>query len=59
MKRIIFVTGGLGFIGAHFLRLVVPKYPDIDFVNIDNLTYAADFENISDISVLPNYFFEK
>lgn len=60
MKRVIFVTGGLGFIGSHFLNFVVPRYPDAVFVNIDVVTYAANFENISDEAYLsPNYFFEK
>jgi dTDP-glucose 4,6-dehydratase len=57
-KKIIFVTGGAGFIGSNYLNIFVPKYPNETFVNIDALTYAADLKNIS-ISDAPNYIFEK
>ena len=35
------VTGGAGFIGAHFVNLVVRERPDVELVNVDALTYAA------------------
>ncbi|WP_131919302.1 dTDP-glucose 4,6-dehydratase [Heliophilum fasciatum] len=55
----IFVTGGAGFIGSNFLNIMVPRYPEIHFVNVDKLTYAANLENLKMIEALPNYTFEQ
>ncbi len=55
----IFVTGGTGFIGANFLNLYVPVYPQHHFINIDKLTYAANPLNLEDIETLRNYSFER
>ena len=57
MKTIL-VTGGAGFIGSHVVRLFVNKYPDYRIVNLDNLTYAGNLENLKDIENKPNYVFE-
>lgn len=35
------VTGGAGFIGSHFIRLLLEERPDAFVVNVDALTYAA------------------
>jgi dTDP-glucose 4,6-dehydratase len=51
------VTGGAGFIGSSFLRLMVSRYPDVHFVNLDVLTYAANPANLSDLETVPNYEF--
>ena len=53
------VTGGAGFIGSHVLLDWVPKYPDIQFVNLDKLGYAGNLENLKAIESLPNYQFVK
>jgi len=37
----ILVTGGSGFIGSHFIRYSLNKYPDLRVINVDSLTYAA------------------
>ena len=42
----ILVSGGAGFIGSNFLNEFVPKFPNINFINLDKLTYAADLNNI-------------
>jgi len=55
----ILITGAAGFIGSHVLRLMVLKYPDYNFVNLDLLTYAGNLENISDLESAPNYTFVK
>jgi len=55
----ILITGGAGFIGSHVLRLFVNKYPEVEFVNLDALTYAGNLENIKDIENKPNYNFVK
>jgi len=53
----ILVTGGGGFIGSNFLHLLVPRYPDHFFINVDKLTYAANLFSLKDIEALPNYTF--
>jgi dTDP-glucose 4,6-dehydratase len=37
----ILVTGGCGFIGSHYIRYSLEKYPDLRVVNVDSMTYAA------------------
>jgi len=49
------VTGGAGFIGANFLRMVVPRHPEHEFVNLDALTYAGNVASLSPISGAQNY----
>lgn len=51
------VTGGAGFIGSHFIRLLLQNYPDIKIVNLDLMTYAASPKNLADVANLPCYRF--
>ena len=44
-----FVTGGAGFIGSAFVRLILELEPDAEIVNFDALTYAGNLENLTDI----------
>ncbi len=37
----ILVTGGCGFIGSHFIRYSLAKYPEVKIINVDAMTYAA------------------
>lgn len=53
----VLVTGGAGFIGSNFLLRMIPKYPDVRFVNLDLLTYAGNLMNLSDVEGAPNYTF--
>jgi dTDP-glucose 4,6-dehydratase len=46
MKRIL-VTGGAGFIGSNFVRMVLAEHKDVFVVNFDKLTYAGNLENLS------------
>jgi len=54
-----FVTGGAGFIGSNFIRYLLNHYPDIKILNFDNLTYAGNLKNLSDIENDPQYSFVK
>ena len=45
MKKL-FVTGGAGFIGSAFVRLVLAEIPDARVVNFDALTYAGNPDNL-------------
>ena len=42
----ILVTGGLGFIGSHFINLLKKKEPNSEIIVIDNLTYASNPNNL-------------
>jgi dTDP-glucose 4,6-dehydratase len=58
MKKFI-VTGGAGFIGSNLLNLLVARYPEHLFINLDNLTYAANLYSLRDIEHHRNYIFKK
>lgn len=58
MKTIL-VTGGAGFIGSNFVKLMLDKHPDYNIINMDFLTYAGNLENLSDIDTRANYTFFK
>jgi len=51
------VTGGAGFIGSNYMHYVVNKYPNDEFVCLDALTYAGNYNNIKDLENKPNYKF--
>ncbi|MCU0675567.1 MAG: dTDP-glucose 4,6-dehydratase [Myxococcota bacterium] len=55
----VLVTGGAGFIGANFLRLLVPRHPEHRFINLDALTYAANPKSLAPIEDAANYAFER
>jgi dTDP-glucose 4,6-dehydratase len=44
-----FVTGGAGFIGSAFVRLVLDEEPGAEIINFDALTYAGNLENLSGV----------
>ncbi|QII82425.1 dTDP-glucose 4,6-dehydratase [Jeotgalibaca arthritidis] len=58
MKTIL-VTGGAGFIGSNFVKLMLENHPEYKIINIDALTYAGNLENLKDIDGNPNYEFIK
>ena len=58
-EKNILITGGAGFIGSHVVRLFVNKYPSYRIVNVDDLTYAGNLENLKDIEKSSNYIFVK
>lgn len=57
MSKRILITGGCGFIGAHFVRLVISSHPDWRVVNLDKLTYAGGLESLKGIEKGGHYSF--
>ncbi len=55
----ILVTGGAGFIGSAFVRIMVEKYPHYNIIVLDKLTYAGNMDNLLSVSDEPNYRFER
>lgn len=53
MKTVI-VTGGCGFIGSHFVRLLTRR-TKFRVVNLDKLTYAGDLSRLTDIKENARY----
>lgn len=51
------VTGGAGFIGSNFIRHFLRAHPGSSVTNLDNLTYAGNLENLTEIESDPNYRF--
>lgn len=58
-KDVLLVTGGAGFIGSNFIKHILSKNKKIVIVNLDNLTYSGNINNLKDISTNPNYKFIK
>lgn len=48
MKNIL-VTGGAGFIGSNFVRLLIQKDPEARVAVYDSLTYAGNLDNLAGI----------
>ena len=53
----ILVTGGCGFIGSNFMKHMVKKYSEYEFVNYDILTYAGNLSNVRECEEYDNYQF--
>ena len=49
MKTLL-ITGGYGFIGSHFIRLLSREKPQWRIVNLDLLTYAGNVDNLADLN---------
>lgn len=58
MKTVL-VTGGAGFIGSNFIKLMLTRHPDYRIINLDALTYAGNLENLKDIAGDPRYTFKR
>ena len=55
--RSFLVTGGCGFIGSNFIRLLLDRLPEANLVNLDKLTYAGNLLNLNDLADNLRYSF--
>ena len=53
------VTGGLGFIGSNFCRLILTKHRDYELLNVDKVGVGANPANLRDLQDDNNYTFIK
>jgi dTDP-glucose 4,6-dehydratase len=53
------VTGGAGFIGSNFILYLLKYHKEIRILNFDNLTYAGNLNNLTDVEKDPRYSFIK
>ena len=55
----ILVCGGAGFMGSHFIKYILEKYPDYMLVNFDKRTYEGNLENLKEVENNKRYKFVK
>jgi dTDP-glucose 4,6-dehydratase len=53
----ILVTGGAGFIGSEFVRIMVNEHPEYNIVTFDKMTYAGNSDNLLPIEAANNHTF--
>lgn len=57
-NKIIFVTGGAGFIGSAVIRQIINS-TEHKVINIDNLTYAGNLDSLRSVEDNARYVFER
>ena len=55
--KTVLVTGGAGFIGSNFIRMLLTRTDNIRIVNLDKLTYAGNPSNLADLKGDPRHEF--
>ena len=53
----VLITGGAGFIGLNFVRMILNNFPGIKIINLDALTYAGNLGSLSDCIDNPQHVF--
>ncbi|HZS70329.1 MAG TPA: dTDP-glucose 4,6-dehydratase [Candidatus Acidoferrum sp.] len=51
------VTGGAGFIGSCFVRMVIRERASDSVINLDKLAYSGNLENLAEVEGHPRYSF--
>jgi dTDP-glucose 4,6-dehydratase len=59
MKKTVLVTGGCGFIGVNFIRLILEIRKDWQVINLDKLTYAGNLQSLHGVDDQSGYHFVK
>jgi dTDP-glucose 4,6-dehydratase len=54
--RTIVLTGGAGFIGSAFVRLLLEELPACQIINFDALTYAGNLDNLVGLDETRHHF---
>lgn len=55
--KTIIITGGAGFIGSHFIRYIMKKYPNYRVICVDKLTYAGNIDFLKKAESEPRFRF--
>lgn len=55
--KTVVVTGGMGFIGSNFLMKCCKDFSNIEFINIDNLSYSVSKNTKKELKNFSNYQF--
>ena len=53
-----FITGGAGFIGSAFVKLILQNNPNCQIINYDALTYAGNVDNLLDVNASRHTFIQ-
>lgn len=53
----VLVCGGAGFIGSNFIHSILEKYPSVNVINFDKLTYSGNLDNLRGVAKLTRYTF--
>ena len=53
----VLVTGGAGFIGVNFVRMLLAEQPEVKVVNLDLLTYAGNLASLGEYVDHPRHVF--
>lgn len=51
-----FITGGAGFIGSAFVRMLLGDFPTCEVINFDALTYAGNMDNLEGLDASRHHF---